>query len=92
MRSLHPSAPSARSVGARLGGSYLGSWHAPPYRKGSNASRHLGRTVSLEVCAALGKQSKKGASKERVVFVCSSCGEDSSQQWGKCPSCGEWNT
>ena len=37
---------------------------------------------------------KKGSSmaKEKTVYVCSNCGQDSPKWVGKCPSCGEWNT
>lgn len=30
--------------------------------------------------------------KEKIAFVCSSCGYDSPKWIGRCPSCGEWNT
>lgn len=30
--------------------------------------------------------------KEKIAFVCSSCGYDSPKWIGKCPACGEWNT
>ncbi len=30
--------------------------------------------------------------KEKIVYVCSHCGQDSPKWMGKCPSCGEWNT
>ncbi|HIM90193.1 MAG TPA: DNA repair protein RadA, partial [Dehalococcoidia bacterium] len=30
--------------------------------------------------------------KTRPVFVCDSCGNESSKWEGRCPSCGEWNT
>lgn len=30
--------------------------------------------------------------KDKTVYVCSNCGQDSSKWIGKCPSCGEWNT
>ncbi len=30
--------------------------------------------------------------KERIAFVCTSCGYDSPKWVGRCPSCGEWNT
>ncbi len=30
--------------------------------------------------------------KARNVYVCSECGYESSKWYGKCPSCGEWNT
>lgn len=30
--------------------------------------------------------------KEKVAYVCSSCGYDSPKWIGKCPACGEWNT
>ena len=30
--------------------------------------------------------------KERIAYVCSSCGYDSPKWVGRCPSCGEWNT
>jgi DNA repair protein RadA/Sms len=32
------------------------------------------------------------AKKNTTVFVCSSCGYETSKWLGKCPSCGEWNT
>jgi DNA repair protein RadA/Sms len=32
------------------------------------------------------------AKKSSTVFVCSSCGYESSKWLGKCPSCNEWNT
>ena len=30
--------------------------------------------------------------KEKTVYVCSNCGQDSPKWQGKCPACGEWNT
>ena len=30
--------------------------------------------------------------KEKISYVCDSCGYDSPKWIGKCPSCGEWNT
>lgn len=30
--------------------------------------------------------------KEKVVYVCSECGQESLRWIGKCPSCGAWNT
>ncbi|NDV84130.1 DNA repair protein RadA [Bacteroides sp. 51] len=30
--------------------------------------------------------------KEKTVYVCSNCGQDSPKWVGKCASCGEWNT
>ena len=30
--------------------------------------------------------------KEKIAYVCSSCGYDSPKWIGRCPSCGEWNT
>ena len=30
--------------------------------------------------------------KDKTVYVCSNCGQDSPKWIGKCPSCGEWNT
>ena len=30
--------------------------------------------------------------KEKTVYVCTNCGQDSPKWVGKCPSCGEWNT
>lgn len=32
------------------------------------------------------------ASKIKSVFICSQCGYESPKWYGKCPSCGEWNT
>ena len=31
-------------------------------------------------------------SKVKSVYVCSECGYESPKWYGKCPSCGEWNT
>ena len=30
--------------------------------------------------------------KEKTVYVCSNCGQESPKWQGKCPSCGQWNT
>lgn len=30
--------------------------------------------------------------KDRIAYVCSNCGQDSTKWVGKCPSCGQWNT
>ncbi len=30
--------------------------------------------------------------KDKVAYVCSHCGQESSKWLGKCPSCGQWNT
>ena len=30
--------------------------------------------------------------KEKTVYVCSNCGQESPKWIGKCPSCGQWNT
>jgi len=30
--------------------------------------------------------------KEKIAYVCTSCGYDSPKWIGRCPSCGEWNT
>lgn len=30
--------------------------------------------------------------KDKVVYVCSYCGQESAKWIGKCPSCGQWNT
>ena len=32
------------------------------------------------------------APKQKAVFVCESCGNESPKWEGRCPSCGEWNT
>lgn len=32
------------------------------------------------------------ASKIKSVYICSQCGYESPKWYGKCPSCGEWNT
>ena len=31
-------------------------------------------------------------SKDKTMFVCSNCGQESTKWIGKCPSCGQWNT
>ena len=30
--------------------------------------------------------------KEKTVYVCSNCGQESAKWIGKCPACGQWNT
>ena len=30
--------------------------------------------------------------KRKTEYVCTECGYDSPKWFGKCPSCGEWNT
>ena len=30
--------------------------------------------------------------KEKIVYVCSRCGQESPKWVGKCPACGEWNS
>ena len=32
------------------------------------------------------------ATKEKSIFFCKSCGNESLKWFGKCPACGEWNT
>ena len=32
------------------------------------------------------------ATKDKTVFFCKSCGNESPKWFGKCPACGEWNT
>ncbi|KAA6313673.1 DNA repair protein RadA, partial [termite gut metagenome] len=31
-------------------------------------------------------------SKEKTVYICKNCGQESPKWAGKCPVCGEWNT
>ena len=30
--------------------------------------------------------------KDKLMYVCDNCGQESSKWMGKCPSCGQWNT
>ena len=30
--------------------------------------------------------------KEKTMYVCSNCGQESVQAYGRCPACGEWNS
>ena len=30
--------------------------------------------------------------KDKIVFLCTSCGMDYPKAYGKCPSCGAWNS
>ena len=30
--------------------------------------------------------------KDKIAYVCSNCGQESTKWIGKCPNCGEWNT
>ncbi len=32
------------------------------------------------------------AAKEKTIYVCTNCGQESPKWAGKCPACGEWNT
>ena len=32
------------------------------------------------------------AKKDKIVYVCSNCGQESAKWIGKCPGCGNWNT
>ena len=30
--------------------------------------------------------------KDKIAYVCSNCGQESTKWIGKCPACGQWNT
>ena len=30
--------------------------------------------------------------KDKIMYVCSNCGQESAKWIGKCPACGQWNT
>lgn len=30
--------------------------------------------------------------KDKIIYVCDNCGQESAKWMGKCPSCGQWNT
>ncbi|MBR5036024.1 MAG: hypothetical protein IKX69_02420, partial [Prevotella sp.] len=30
--------------------------------------------------------------KDKTMYVCSNCGQESAKWIGKCPACGQWNT
>lgn len=30
--------------------------------------------------------------KEKTIYICTNCGQESPKWSGKCPSCGQWNT
>ena len=32
------------------------------------------------------------ANKDKIMYVCENCGQESAKWIGKCPSCGQWNT
>lgn len=34
----------------------------------------------------------KVMAKDKIAYVCSNCGQESTKWIGKCPSCGQWNT
>ena len=38
------------------------------------------------------KPSSIMAAKEKTVYVCTNCGQESPKWAGKCPACGQWNT
>ena len=37
-------------------------------------------------------KSDSNMAKDKTVFVCTNCGQESPKWIGKCPSCGQWNT
>ena len=37
-------------------------------------------------------KNKKNMAKDKIAYVCSNCGQESTKWIGKCPSCGQWNT
>ena len=49
----------------------------------------LGQMGNVPNCP---KEVIKMAAKTKTIFVCNSCGYESTKWLGKCPSCNEWNT
>ena len=38
------------------------------------------------------KEQGKAMAKDKTVYVCANCGQESPKWVGRCPACGEWNT
>ena len=38
------------------------------------------------------KDRKTKMAKDKIMYVCSNCGQESAKWIGKCPACGQWNT
>lgn len=38
------------------------------------------------------KKNNLKMAKEKTLYVCTHCGQDSPKWMGKCPPCGQWNT
>ena len=38
------------------------------------------------------KEQGKAMAKDKTVYVCGNCGQESPKWVGRCPACGEWNT
>lgn len=61
----------------------------------TNIEKTPRHTASLKrKIVPLGNYSKGSSfmAKEKTVYVCSNCGQESPKWVGKCPSCGAWNT
>ena len=48
--------------------------------------------VSLCLCAKFYSYLCINMAKDKIAYVCSNCGQESSKWIGKCPACGQWNT
>jgi DNA repair protein RadA/Sms len=57
----------------------------------SSASRVA--SIRTTTCAlGISAASSSGGGKQRIVFLCTDCGDDFMQSHGKCPSCGTWGS
>ena len=48
--------------------------------------------VSLCLCVKFYSYLCINMAKDKIAYVCSNCGQESSKWIGKCPACGQWNT
>ncbi len=71
--------------------------------EGTSAKRVPGHPVSWPYCTdalgcrrashrALARVNEKPMPKSRSIFVCNECGAESPQYYGRCPTCGSWNS
>ena len=57
-----------------------------------NLSRSGKKIVSLHITNNEPNKKKPNMAKDKIMYVCSNCGQESAKWIGKCPACGQWNT
>ena len=50
------------------------------------------KIVSLHITNNEPNKKKPNMAKDKIMYVCSNCGQESAKWIGKCPACGQWNT